>query len=87
MTYDAAAERQKERRFAIKMFCGMAAAFAVFVGIIAWAASHADERYDRFMNGCAQDHKEYECVIMWRASRRDDGPPSVVFVPTPTIGR
>jgi hypothetical protein len=64
----------------VMIFCLLA-----FVALLAWAWRQADARYAEFMTGCEQDHKHYECMLLWRASRRDDPPtprpPIVVQVP------
>ena len=44
------------------------------VASLVWAWRHADAQYAEFMTGCEQDHKHYECMLLWRASRRDDPP-------------
>jgi hypothetical protein len=45
------------------------------VAFLVWAWRHGDARYAEFMSGCEQDHKHYECMLLWRASGRDDLPP------------
>lgn len=43
----------------------------VIVGMV-WfffaAANYSAERKQVFMEACTQDHKEYECTLMWRQS-------------------
>jgi hypothetical protein len=54
------------------------------VAVVAWAWRQADARYAEFMTGGEQDHKHYECMLLWRASRSDDPvspPPIVVQAP------
>jgi hypothetical protein len=50
-----------------------------FVLLCVWAWQRGEATYAEFMNGCEQDHKHYECMLLWRASRHD-GP---VVVPSP----
>ena len=38
---------------------------------VAYACAHEDK--GRFMAQCSQDHKEYECVAMWRGGRSSRG--------------
>lgn len=57
------------------VFISAVGAFCTF------AVRHADAVYAEFMDGCERDHKHYECMLLWRASRRDD--PVVVPVPIP----
>jgi hypothetical protein len=49
----------------------------VAIGVVAWR--HGETVYAEFMSGCEQDHKHYECMLLWRASKRDDP----LVVPTP----
>jgi hypothetical protein len=52
---------------------------------LVWLVVAVKERndllYAEFMSGCEQDHKHYECMLLWRASRRDD----VTVVSTPIV--
>jgi hypothetical protein len=59
--------------FSVIMTCFLLAV----VALVIWAWRQADANYAEFMSGCERDHKHYECMLLWRASRRDD-PSSVV---------
>ena len=53
----------------------------MFGALIALALARSDAVYAEFMDGCERDHKHYECMLLWRASRRDDA--TVVPIPVP----
>jgi hypothetical protein len=76
------AEAKHEARKVALIACSIIAAFvAAFGGTLWYAIKHQNAVYARFMAGCLQDHKEYECMAMWRAS--DSRPPAVIPVPIP----
>jgi hypothetical protein len=42
---------------------------SVIAGVTAYTINLATNvHYDQFLKSCVQDHKEYECVLMWRKS-------------------
>jgi hypothetical protein len=74
----------KTRTYFNTMTAGGTAA-VIFGFILLTLAGIANRRaaYAEFLQDCTQDHKQYECMLMWRASdrsRRDtdsvDQPPS-----------
>lgn len=72
---------RRDRRFHILMASAFIS-FFILVAVAVWysvAVSWA--QHDRFMAGCLEDHKEYECMAMWRAGDRAS---DVVVVPMPT---
>lgn len=40
--------------------------------------------YQRFMDECLQDHKEYECEALWRSGKPKS---EVIYIPMSTGGR
>jgi hypothetical protein len=47
-----------------------------------WVVAHFSySEYNKFLEGCQQDHKEYECMAMWRQGDKAYIP---VFIPMPT---
>jgi hypothetical protein len=76
-----AEDRRENRRFGI-MMCGIVILGLGIIAALGWRiASVENAEYDRFMAGCMQDHKEYECTVMWRAS--SPAPPAIVPIPVP----
>jgi hypothetical protein len=74
-------EQQKaERRFHIIMGCSFGAFLAALAGVLFYAVEINQEAHARFMAQCMQDHKEYECTVMWRAG--DSQPPTVILIPS-----
>ncbi|MBV8522544.1 MAG: hypothetical protein JOY71_10560 [Acetobacteraceae bacterium] len=61
---------------------------ALFLGIgilIGWAVHRSNANYAAFMQGCLKDHKQYECMAMWRAGESRDVPfPIFIPIPIPT---
>ena len=53
----------------------------MFGAIVALALGRSDAVYAEFMDGCERDHKHYECMLLWRAKRRDDA--TVIPIPMP----
>lgn len=46
--------------------------FAVVMScLIVYGCSQDQKAYKEFMRQCMQDHKEYECLAMWRAGERN----------------
>ena len=52
-----------------------------FGTLLALALAHSNAVYAEFMDGCERDHKHYECMLLWRATRQDD--PTMVPIPIP----
>ena len=75
------AERKKERRFHIIMSAIVLALVIGLVAVVWFAVKVSQKNHARFMAGCMEDHKEYECTYMWRASERDTPPPQIIYVP------
>jgi len=42
-----------------------------FVIVIVIASRHAAAEREAFMRACMQDHKEYECTLMWKNAQPD----------------
>ncbi len=53
----------------------------VFGALLAFMLARTNAVYAEFMDGCERDHKHYECMLLWRATRRDD--PMIVQIPIP----
>lgn len=49
------------------------------VALFGLLMSDRNVKYKTFMAQCAQDHKEYECVAMWRAGD------NLGFIPIPIV--
>ena len=77
----AALAKQSRRTTALVFICILAVVLA-FAGLVVWAWAQRDAVYAEFMSGCEQDHKHYECMLLWRASDRKSDDPVVVTVPT-----
>lgn len=54
----------------------------IVVALIISLVIASSNEYNNFMDACKQDHKEYECKVMWRQSQPDS-----VNVTTYTVGR
>jgi len=67
-----AEDRRFHRRMAL-IFSSIILLFIAGFGSLLWfGIKPQDATYARFLAGCMRDHKEYECMAMWRAS--DSGP-------------
>lgn len=63
------------------MFGGTGLAIELAFGaLVGWVVHRSNAEYAKFMRGCLQDHKKYECIAMWRAGDNNDFP---VIVPIP----
>ncbi len=56
------------------------AIIAILVAITAAVVGH-QARYEWFMEQCMEDHKEYECVILWRQGSRS----SIIPIMIPSV--
>lgn len=56
------------------------------VALVAWAVQRNRAIYAEFMSGCEQDHKHYECMLLWRASDHERDGPLVQGGPIPDHG-
>ena len=74
------ADMKRENRTMAIIMGSILFIFVSGLGTLLWLGiKHQRAVHDRFMAGCVQDHKEYECIALWRAS--DGSPP--VFLPIP----
>ena len=76
--------RRATRRFHIRVSIGVAAFLLALVALIWWFVGFALQReranYALFMESCLKDHKQYECMAMWRAGGSQPYP---IFIPIP----
>ena len=62
----------------------LVAGIVVLLLSLPFAIKEDAERQRRFMEQCMQDHKEYECVALWREGEPDTVP---VLIPMPIVTR
>ena len=55
----------------IGLIAVLVALTVLFVAVVVAAVRTRDREYAEFLQGCEQDHKHYECMLMWRSSRHD----------------
>ena len=68
-----------KRRFHVTLIEVMVFAAIVLIvfALIVGAMRQSDEK-DRFMRACMEDHKEYECLVMWKEMQPDT---QIIYVP------
>ena len=71
---------RRSRRFHIAMGIGFGSFILGLVAFVWWVVQRDRANYDTFMQGCLKDHKQYECMAMWRAGERSPYP---IFIPVP----
>jgi hypothetical protein len=73
--------------FNTMMASGTAAAVLGLVLLILNNVDRSRAAYAEFLQDCMQDRKQYECVLMWRASERPNRDSRPVIIPMPTPSR
>lgn len=76
------ADRRRERRFHILMASCLGVFLAAAFGFGVYAVKVGLEGKRRFMTQCMEDHKEYECTVLWRAGGSSSDAPTIIFMPT-----
>ena len=51
---------------------GMIAFVLGLAVLIAVGVKRSETAYREFLRGCEQDHKHYECVLLWRSTEQKD---------------
>ena len=55
-----------------------ASLFVAIIGFMVWGIGNSNARHAAFMGQCMEDHKEYECIYMYRSGGSDLVP---IYIP------